>query len=139
MAGGSKKKSTDAEFDLRVTQVQDLLLKGFTRSQVIRECSTWKVGDRQIENYIMEARNLIREQNAVERDDNMATITANYWELFRFAKATGDTQEAHKLLNSIAKLKGLDEQTINHVMKTHDPLALSDEELEDALEEYGRH
>jgi hypothetical protein len=134
-------KSTDAELDLRITHVQDLLLKGFTRSQVLRDkvCVAWKVGERQIENYIMAARDLIREQNAIERDDNMATITANFWDLFRHARATGDTQEAHKLLNSIVKLKGLEETTINHVIGGRPLKDVPLEELDEAFSAHERH
>ncbi len=142
MAGNKKdNRSTDASMEERITIVQDLLLCGLTRSEILKECSTWKLSERQMDTYISKATATIKEINAVERDDNMAAITTNLWRLFRKNRDFGDLDKAEKNLMNIAKLKGLEETTINHIVKERPLLEIPDEELEAILsyDPNGRH
>lgn len=129
------KKSTKAEFNQRLTEVQNLLLSGFTRSQIVHYGSKWKVVDRQIDEYISQATAIIKEHNSATIQDNMAIITSNLWDQFRQAKQEKNISECHKILMSLAKLKGLDQMTVNHIIEDKRELAdLSDEDLERMLE-----
>lgn len=128
-------KSTKAEYDQRVSEVQELLLSGRTRSFIIQYGSKWQVSDRQIDDYISSATKVIKEILLGKLEDNMAIISNNLWELFRFNKSEGNTAECHKILMSLAKLKGLDQQVINHVIDDKRELAhMTDAELERLLE-----
>ena len=56
--------------------------------------------------------------------------SANLWEAFRQAKAEKNLSEQHKILMSLAKLKGLDQHTVNHVIEDKRQFSdLSDAEL----------
>jgi hypothetical protein len=132
MAG---KKSTNAEFENRNTEVYRFLLNGMTRQEILEKCSVWELTDRQVDTYIANAKEKIREHNAVERQDNMAVITANFWELYRIAKNDNDIAEARQILNSLAKLKGLEETTVNHIVSDPAFFDMPTEDLREKLEQ----
>lgn len=133
---GKTQRNTSAEIEHRVTEVQKLLLEGFTYRQIRNKCCPlWKICSRQVDSYLQKATEEIREINKVERADNLAMITMNMWELFRESRVTGDLSEAHKVLNSIAKLRGLDETTVNHIFTERPLQSMTDEELDQAMEQ----
>lgn len=127
-------KSTKAQLNQRVSEVQALLLQGFTRSYIIQYGSKWKITDRQVDDYIKMATEMIKEVNTATLQDNMGVITANLWDLFRTARTANNVAEAHKILVSIAKLKGLDQSVVNHIIEDKRELAdMSDQELDSIL------
>lgn len=127
-------KSTKAQVNQRVSEVQALLLQGLTRSYILRYASKWKVSDRQVDDYIRMATEMIKEVNTATLQDNMGVITANLWGLFRTARTANNVAEAHKILVSIAKLKGLDQSIVNHIIEDKRELAdMSDQELDTIL------
>ena len=120
----------------RITEVQKFLLNGYSRQYIHDYCKkTWGVETRQADSYIQKATETIREINSVDREDNLANITTNLWELFRNAKNNGDVDLARKILMDIGKLRGLDEQTIKHVV---DERPLKDVPTEVILQELER-
>ena len=129
-------KSTNAEVNQRVAEIQDLILQGYTRSHILQYGSKWKVSDRQIDDYLGQAKMALKEINQATIGDNQAIIINGLWGLFRAARADGNIAEQHKILMSIAKLKGLEQQTINHVIEDKRQLQdLSDSELDAILEQ----
>lgn len=125
------KKSTDAEVSARVTTVTGYLMDGYTKSDIIRFTSSWSVSSRQIETYIAQATAAIKEVNQLTLQENQGMILRNLWQLFKDARIAEDRPEQHKVLMSIAKLKGLDQMTVNHFIEDKRELAeMSDEELE---------
>lgn len=129
------KKSTKAQLDQRVSEVQALLLQGYTRSYLLQYASKWGISERQLQDYIAKATINIKEINQVSLQDNMALIASNLWDLFRKAREDKDLSEQHKILMSIAKLKGLDQHAITHIIEDKRELAeMSDEDLDMALE-----
>lgn len=129
------KKSTKAEIDQRLKEVQELLLEGRTRSYIVQYGSKWQVVDRQIDDYIAQATALIKEINLASVQDNLALITANQWTLYRTAIKDNNIPVARQLLMDLAKLRGLDQATINHVIEDKRELAdLSNADLEKMLE-----
>lgn len=131
----SKKKSTKAELDLRVSEVQSLILQGYTRKYLIQYGSKWELSDRQIDDYISMATIAIKEINHSSVQDNMAIVTSCLWDLYRKTIKEGNNSEANKVLMNIAKLRGLEQHTINHIIEDKRELeSLSDEELNSVLE-----
>lgn len=124
-------KSTNAELMNRVAEVSTLLLEGRTRFYIIQYGSKWNLSDRQIDDYISMANKNLKEVNMLSLQENQATIVNGLWELFRAARSADDVSEQHKILMSIAKLKGLDQMTVNHIIEDKRELAeMTDEELD---------
>jgi hypothetical protein len=127
-------KSTKIEVLQRVSEVQKLLLDGYTRSYILQYGSKWSLSDRQIDDYIRMANDQIKEVNLATLQDNLGMISANLWQLFREARVKDNISEQHKILMSLAKLKGLDQMIINHVIEDKRELAdMSDAELDSIL------
>lgn len=141
MAGIKKgdRKSTVAEMDGRITVVMKHILDGMTRHEILKRCSAWNLCDRQVDKYISEAKEKLREINIADREDTLALILRNHWELFRAARDGGDLKEARENLKQIAKVKGLDEATINHVIQSRPLMDISDDDLDEAFESHGGH
>lgn len=128
-------KSTKAEVNQRVTEVQDLIMKGFTRTDILQYGSKWDVSDRTIDEYLAGARRALKEINSSTLQDNQAIIVGGLWGIYRSAINGGNLAEAHKVLMSIAKLKGLEQTTINHIIEDKRELeTLSDTELDAILD-----
>lgn len=122
------------EMENRIQRVIQLLLDGYVHWQIVRETSDWKVSERQIQDYTSQALDRIKQANALTVQENLSTITTNLWTLYRAAIASKDNAEAHKVLTSIAKLRGLDK--INIVLDDKRSLEkVSDDELNKMLEE----
>lgn len=128
-------KSTVVEINQRVSEVQGLLLQGRTRSAIVQYGSKWKISSRQIDDYIAKATELVKEVNALSTQHNLGIITNNLWDVYREARSVGNLAEASKVLMNIAKLRGLDQTTINHVIDDkRDLQELSDHDLDALLE-----
>ena len=129
-------KSTQAQLSQRVTEVQALLLQGFTRCYLLQYGAKWKISPRQMDEYISMATIQIKEINMLSIQDNMALISSNLWDLFRVAGKDNNRSEQHKILMSIAKIRGIDQHAITHIIEDRRELeSLSDLELEQLLEQ----
>ena len=130
-------KSTDAEISRRVRFVRRMLLRGHTRGDIVRFCSKkWGITSRQIDDYLAYAKEEIEEINKTDMKQNMAMISRNYWEQYRLAHKSKNGFLAVTILEKIAKLKGLSQETLKLVLDDRKDLeALSDEELEIAVSE----
>ena len=131
------KKSTDAEVARRIRFVQRLLLRGRTRSEILQFATKkWDLEESMIDKYIARAKEFINEVNKVEMLDNMAMITRNYWENYREALKEKNRFLAVSILEKIAKLKGLSQDTLKLIIDDGKDLAdFQDETLEQALKE----
>lgn len=124
-------KSTLVEVDNRIKEIQAMLLDGRTRSEILQFGSKWKVGTRQIDDYIKQARDEIKEINSNTFQDNLSIVIRNLWDLFREARILSNIQEQHKILMSLSKIMGLEKITVNHIIEDKRPLeTMSDEELQ---------
>lgn len=129
------KKSTDAEVIQRVSEVQNLILQGHQRHEILRfTANKWQVSPRSTDEYIARATKNIKEINLATLQDNSAIITTALWKAFRSAVEVANISEQRQILMAIAKLKGLEQHTINHVIQDERELAsLSDSELDAIL------
>lgn len=119
----------------RTNEVQALLQSGRTRAYILQSTSDWGLDERTIDAYIRRAMDRIKEINKVTIEENMALITNELWDLVRTAKISGDGNLVAKGLAQLAKIKGLEELTINHVVQDKRELSdANDEDLDDFIE-----
>lgn len=99
------KKSTNVEIDERINTVYDLLLRAYSRTQIVRYCAEhWNVGERQSENYIARARKLQQLDAELERPEWLASAIARLQEYERRASDKDQINTAIKALEDQAKL-----------------------------------
>jgi hypothetical protein len=99
------KKSTNVEIDERVNTVYDLLLRAYSRTQIVRYCAEhWNVGERQAENYMARARQLQQLDAELERPQWLASAISRLQDYEREARAKGNLSIAIKALEDQAKL-----------------------------------
>lgn len=99
------KKSTNAEIDARVNAVYDLLLRAYSRTQIIRHAAeTWQVSERQAELYMSRARQLMQLDAELERPQWLAAAIARLQEYERRASDKNQISIALKALEDQAKL-----------------------------------
>jgi predicted ABC-class ATPase len=99
------KKCTNTEADRRVNAVYDLLLRAHSRTQIIRFCSEqWNVGERQAENYMARARQLLALDAELERPQWFTAALARLLEYERRASDKDQINTAIKALEDQAKL-----------------------------------
>lgn len=128
-------RSTSSEVENRVSEVCVLLLEGKTRTQILKKCAKWKTTNRQIDSYIAEAKAEIREINEITREDALAFVSSNLVDIYLRAKLDGNIGEARKILMDFAKVKGLEQTTINHTINNRPLKDMSDVELLNKLDE----
>ena len=99
------KKCTNVEIDERINTVYDLLLRAYSRTQIVRYCAEhWNVGERQAENYMARARQLQQLDAELERPQWLAAAVARLQDYEREARAKGNLGIAIKALEDQAKL-----------------------------------
>lgn len=99
------KKSTNVEIDERINTVYDLLLRAYSRTQIVRYCSEhWNVGERQAENYMARARQLQQLDAELERPQWLASAISRLQDYERLARDKGNLSIAIKALEDQAKL-----------------------------------
>jgi hypothetical protein len=99
------KKSTNVEIDERVNTVYDLLLRAYSRTQILRYAAeTWNVSERQGELYMARARQLMQLDAELERPQWLAAAIARLQEYERRASDKNQISIAIKALEDQAKL-----------------------------------
>jgi hypothetical protein len=99
------KKSTNVEIDNRVNTVYDLLLRSYSRTQILRYAAeTWGVKDRTAETYIQRARQLMQLDAELERPQWLAAAISRLAEYERRAADTNQLGVAIKALEDQARL-----------------------------------
>jgi hypothetical protein len=98
-------KSTNTEIDQRINTVYDLLLRAYSRTQILRYASeNWEISDRQAETYIARARQLQQLDAELERPQWLAAAIARLQEYERRASDKDQISIAIKALEDQAKL-----------------------------------
>lgn len=99
------RKSTNVEIDERINTVYDLLLRAYSRTQIVRYCAEyWDIAERQAENYIARARKLQQLDAELERPEWLASAIARLQEYERRASDKDQISIALKALEDQAKL-----------------------------------
>jgi hypothetical protein len=99
------RKSTNVEIDKRVNTVYDLLLRAYSRTQILQYAAeTWGCGNRTAETYISRARQLQQLDAELERPQWLAAAIARLQEYERRASDKDQINTAIKALEDQAKL-----------------------------------
>ena len=125
-------KASDAEIELRIHEVKNLLSDGCTRADIVRyTAKKWGLAKRQTDEYITRAKEELRELNSANFKDKLSQITSCLWKLYKKAEDAPAVQ--HQIIMSIAKMQGLDQQIINHVIEDKRELSETDVEALEAV------
>lgn len=109
----------EAEVEMRVSEIIDLLLLGKTRAEVLRYCSNrgWGISSRQIDKYIADAKEEIHEISRITATETMSLILKNLWDLYKKCLDKEDFSGARTILMDVAKLKGMAQETVTHIIQ----------------------
>ena len=102
-------KSDAAEAERRVNEIYQRLILRQNKAQIVRYASeNWgKITERQVENYIRKAYELLKQELSGDRQQLLAEHIATRNQLFQKAYAEKRYQTALNVLDSTAKLQGL--------------------------------
>jgi hypothetical protein len=130
-------KSTNVEISFRVAEVKEQLLQGHTRAFIVQAGSKkWGITERQVDDYIAKAKEIINEINIINTVENMGIISSNMWKVYREALQANDTRLMLDTLREIGKLRGLYNDKITMYIDSERPLKdLSDEDLDKIIQQ----
>lgn len=128
------KKSTIAEMDNRISAVVELISNGYSRPEILQHAAkSWGLATRATDELIARARAEIIEINRETLIETISVLVRNFWKQYRKADQKDDVYGATMVLKEIARVKGLDYQTL--VVEDRRELKdLSDVELDKLLE-----
>jgi|TARA_R100001480_G_scaffold30691_2_gene41668 hypothetical protein len=103
------KKSTNLEIQERVNTIYQLLIKSWSRFDILQYAATeWNLSSRQTDEYLARARKLIEEDSAIERPQWLAAAVRRLAEYEKRAGRDDQVQTAIKALETQAKLLRFD-------------------------------
>jgi hypothetical protein len=103
------KKSTKDEIQSRVNVVYDLILRAYSHNQIVQHGSElWGVSERQVRDYMAEARKLIALDSELERPQWLQAAIARLQDYEREARSKGNLNTAIQALEKQAKLLRFD-------------------------------
>lgn len=124
-----------AQKEDRLVKVYKLLLDQASRHEILEYCSkNWGLQRASADNLIQEASRMLSEDVNKSRDATLATFVKALVNIYKEALAQGNLQVARQTIMDQAKLLGLDQTTVNHIVDDKRELAnLSDDELDKIL------
>ena len=101
----SRGRTSKTENAFRVNKVTKLLSLGHTRSQIFQFATTeWGVSERTVDNYLADARKILKEDFDIDRRQFTAEVLAQYTTLQEEARKSGQLSVALGCINSMAKV-----------------------------------
>lgn len=102
-------KSTDAELELRIAIIYEMVVKGASRKYIVRYGSeTWKISSRQIDDYLKRVYEDIKETYGEDyKKDILSKQLAQLDDLYVKNYTIEDFRECRNLIESKNKLLGL--------------------------------
>ena len=101
----SNGRTSKNEHEFRVNKVVKLLSVGTTRSDIIQIASAeWGVSTRTVENYMQDAREILKQDFDIDRRQFTAEVLAQYASLAKEARKSGQLTVALGCINSMAKV-----------------------------------
>ena len=130
-----EEKATEIEKEKRIDIVCELLIKGLTTSQMFRyvsEKTKWGISSRQLDNYISEAKQKIRNSEDSDKGFEIQRAKRRLESLYRKSEEIEDLRECRAIIETSAKLFGWNEavKTINENIN-YDAGHLTDERIEE--------
>ncbi len=112
-------KGTRAQIARRVTQVFKLLILGKTRAFIVQFCADqWEIEERQADEYIARANDMIEAQAARTREDHMKIALQRLDAVFGEAFEAGEFKDALGAQHQVNKIIGLYAPTQQNVNVT---------------------
>ena len=104
-------KASNAEIELRIQTVAEMLIKAQGREKILRYCAdNWNIQERQADEYISRALDKIKKNREfIDIQQELDLQKARYEDLYQKNYTIQDYREARQVLDSIAKLLGLNE------------------------------
>lgn len=104
-------KSTDAEVELRIATVYEMVVKGASRKYIVRYGSeTWKISSRQIDDYLKRVYQEIKETFGQDyKESIISKQLAQLDDLYIKNYTIEDFRECRNLIETKSKLLGLNE------------------------------
>ena len=100
-----KKKATQSEKDYRTYRIASLLARGVTRSEIIKyTAAEWGVKLRQTEQYIADARIVLKKDFDIDRRQFTADVLSQLSTLQKEARNNGQLHVALGCINAMAKI-----------------------------------
>lgn len=100
---------TETEVIIRVEGVVEMLLNGHSRMDIVNFCNKkYGVQSRMVDNYIAQAKLIIKEQTDKDIEQNIAIAYNRLNDLYKRSLKEGDYSECRQIQGSINKLLGLD-------------------------------
>lgn len=102
-------KSTDAEIELRIATLYEMIVKGSSYVYIVRYASTeWKISSRQVDTYILKAKEQIKETYGQEyKETILSNHLAQLENLYEKNYTIEDFRECRNIIDSRNKLLGL--------------------------------
>ena len=101
----AKKKATQSEKEYRTYRIAGLLSRGVTRSEIIKyTAAEWGVKLRQTEQYIADARIVLKKDFDIDRRQFTADMLSQLSTLQKEARNTGQLHDALGCINAMAKI-----------------------------------
>ncbi len=101
----AKKKATQSEKEYRTYRIAGLLSRGVTRSEIIKyTAAEWGVKLRQTEQYIQDARIVLKKDFDIDRRQFTADMLSQLSTLQKEARNTGQLHVALGCINAMAKI-----------------------------------
>ena len=117
-------KATEAEIELRVLEVTQLILDGATRAHICEYAiKKGGISAGQADRYIAHAKEKIQEECTSTREDAYYVTLARYEELYRKAVAADDLKTAAAILKDMRQILNLDTMT-EEIEYRNSPIAL---------------
>lgn len=107
-------KQSNAEMDLILETVIEMLLKGLSRTDILRhfaENENFKKSERSVDYYIDKSKKEIKERFKPEKENLKALSIARYEDLYKKNYQIQDYRECRQIIDSVSKLFGLNEPT----------------------------
>ena len=101
----AKKKATQSEKEYRTYRIASLLSRGVTRSEIIKyTAAEWGVKLRQTEQYIADARIVLKKDFDIDRRQFTADVLSQLSTLQKEARNNGQLHVALGCINAMAKI-----------------------------------
>jgi hypothetical protein len=106
-------KATNAEIELRLALVYEMVIKGASRKYILRYCAeNYQINSRQVDEYLKRVNEEIKETfSEKEKKDLIAKQLAQLEDLYVKNYTIEDFRECRNVLESKAKILGLNSAT----------------------------
>ncbi len=127
------KQCSQAELELRIEQVYNMLIDGNTRYSIVQSGSKeWNISNRQVDDYIKLATIKIKEHAKETIEDFTNEAKAKFRKLFNIAMKNKDYHEARQIIATASDVLGYSKVKVEH----SGLINISDDEYKKMLNEH---